>query len=402
MGCVDLSCAMQEIAAFHMAFTDRLGYWEAYRGGGTDSAETARFEFREGWQTVYPSTIETVLLRVRLADGTIGWGEANTPIGPEVTALIGEQLLLPIVRGRIFTDPAALWDFLYNAQRGRGYAAGYYLDALAALDIALWDALGLRAGLPVAALLCETPREEIPSYLSGLRQATLDERIATMQHWADSGIQGIKIFLDGDLDAGVEELAALQRAAGDRIDQWMVDTLWMCRGDTGRLAKQRFGELGARFLECPLQHEDLAGHRKLRAEPGAPIALDEHFRTHYQTEAWFEQPLALDIYQPDIGRTGLSDGLRQVTAAAKVGIPSTPHMGNGLAVFQAASLQFAAACDGEYLQEYQAGLAERAALVSETAWSYSGGGFRLPDCPGLGVVIDAEAVARYTVQSEGN
>ena len=251
MSSVDLSCAIDEIAAFHLAFTDQPGYWEDYRGGGAASAEAKRFEFREGWQTVYPRTVEAVLLRVKLADGTIGWGEANTPIGPEVTALIGARLLLPMVRGRAFADPAALWNFLYDAQRGRGYAAGYYLDALAALDIAVWDALGLRAGLPVAALLCETPREEMPAYLSGLRQATLDERIATMLHWADSGIQGIKIFLDGDLDAGVEELAALQRAAGDRIDQWMVDTLWMCRGDTGRLAKQHFGELGARFLECP-------------------------------------------------------------------------------------------------------------------------------------------------------
>ena len=402
MSSVDLSCAIDEIAAFHLAFTDQPGYWEDYRGGGAASAEAKRFEFREGWQTVYPRTVEAVLLRVKLADGTIGWGEANTPIGPEGTALIGARLLLPMVRGRAFADPAALWDFLYDAQRGRGYAAGYYLDALAALDIAVWDALGLRAGLPVAALLCETPREEMPAYLSGLRQATLDERVATMLHWADSGIQGIKIFLDGDLDAGVEELAALQRAAGDRIDEWMVDTLWMCRGDTGRLAKQHFGELGARFLECPLQPEDLAGHRQLRAAPGAPIALGEHFRTHYQTEAWFEQPLALDVYQPDVGRTGLSDGLRQVAAAAKVGIPSTPHMGNGLAVFQAASLHFAAACDGEYLQEYQAGLAQRAALVSETAWRYAAGGFRLPDRPGLGVVVDTEAVARYTVQSEGN
>ncbi|MGY8822916.1 MAG: bifunctional D-altronate/D-mannonate dehydratase, partial [Candidatus Latescibacterota bacterium] len=43
------------------------------------------------------------------------------------------------------------------------------------------------------------------------------------------------------------------------------------------------------------------------------------------------------------------------------------------------------------------GLAERAALVAQTAWTYAAGGFVLPDRPGLGVEIDEEAVARYSV-----
>ena len=397
MNTVDLSFKIEDITAFHLAFTDQPGYWEDYRGGGAASAESARFEFREGWQTVYPRRVEAMLLRVTLKDGTVGWGESNTPIGPEVTALVCERLVLPMAKGRLFEDPQVLWDFLYDAQRGRGYAAGFYLDALAALDIAVWDALGKRADKPLAALLSDAPRQSIPAYLSGLRQASLAGRIEAMNDWADRGLRGVKIFLDGDLDAGLAELAALQEAGGDKIEQWMVDTLWMCRGDTARRAKSDFGELGVRFLECPLQPEDLQGHRELLVEPGAPIALGEHFRTHYQTAAWFDEPRALDIYQPDVGRTGLSDGLRQVAAARAAGIPSTPHMGSGLAVFQAATLHFAAVCGDECLQEYQAGLAERAALVSETAWVYADGGFRLPDRPGLGVEIDEEAVARYAV-----
>ena len=395
MSSVDLSFALEDITAFHLAFRDQPGYWEDYRGAGAAAAEPARFEFRPGWQTVYPRTVEAILLRVRLADGTVGWGEANTPIGPEVTALICERLIGPMACGRAFGDPQSLWDFLYDAQRGRGYAAGFYLDALAALDIAVWDALGKRAGLPVAALLCASPRQRIAAYLSGLRQASLAARIEAMRQWADTGLRGIKIFLDGDLDAGMAELASLQEAGG--IDKWMVDTLWMCRGDVAQRAKIGFGEMGARFLECPLQPEDLQGHRALCTEPGAPIALGEHFRTHYQTEAWFASPRSLDVYQPDIGRTGLSDGLRQIAQASAAGVASTPHMGSGLAVFQAATLHFAAVCGDEYLQEYQAGLAERAALVADTAWVYADGGFVLPDRPGLGVEVDEEAVARYSV-----
>jgi galactonate dehydratase len=73
-------------------------------------------------------------------------------------------------------------------------------------------------------------------------------------------------------------------------------------------------------------------------------------------------------------------------------------MGNGLGPFQAATLHFAAACGDEYLQEFQAGLAERAALVGTTAWQYSDGGFQVPDTPGLGVEIDEQALARYAAR----
>ena len=394
----DLSFAIEDLQTFHLAFGDEPGYWEDYRGGQA-AQQSARFEFRPGWQTVYPRTVEAVLFKVRLSDGSVGWGEANTPIGPEITAQVGQRLLLPMAVGKEFGRPVDLWDFLYDAQRGRGYAAGFYLDAMAALDIAVWDALGRRADRPVAALICDEPRRRIPAYLSGLRQATLEKRVEAMRQWAETGIRGVKIFLDGDLDAGAAELEGLQAASAGCIDQWMVDTLWMCRGDTARQAKRRFGALGARFLECPLQPEDLTGHRALRQEPGAPIALGEHFRTLYQAGPWFEEPGALDVYQLDVGRTGLSDGLRQLEAARSVGIPTTPHMGSGLAVFQAATLHFAAACGGEYLQEYQAGLAQRAELVADTAWEYAEGGFGLPDRPGLGVEVDEGALARYAAGS---
>jgi L-alanine-DL-glutamate epimerase-like enolase superfamily enzyme len=72
-------------------------------------------------------------------------------------------------------------------------------------------------------------------------------------------------------------------------------------------------------------------------------------------------------------------------------------MGSGLHVFQAATLHFATACGDEYLQEYQAGLAERGDLLGTTSWKYADGAFTLPDAPGLGVQIDEEALARYTV-----
>src|SRR3972149_3185552 len=118
----DLSFAVRELQTFHLVFPMR--YWEDFR---KDEAATGeRFEFNPGWQTVYARNIETALIKVTLADGTEGGGEVNAPIGPEVVCLIWKNIVGPIVRGRDFGGPLQLWDFLYDAQRGRGYSSGYW------------------------------------------------------------------------------------------------------------------------------------------------------------------------------------------------------------------------------------------------------------------------------------
>ncbi|MBI4220978.1 MAG: mandelate racemase/muconate lactonizing enzyme family protein, partial [Chloroflexi bacterium] len=379
----DLNFAIKEIETFHLAFPMR--YWEEFRKD--EVAKNERFEFTPGWQTVYAASIETAMVHVRFADGSEGWGEVNTPIGPEVVCLIWTNIVLPIVKGREFASPTALWGFLYDAQRGRGYSAGYWLDALAGVDIAVWDALGKRNGVPVAALLSGSPRKRIPVYLSGIRKATRKERVKEANRWFDDGLRGVKIFLKPDVDAGLEELDAL-RAGCPRMKHWMVDFLWMLDAESAEMAKNAFGVRSVEFLECPLQPEDIDGHRELVRKAGAPIALGEHFRTLYQARGWFDPPRALDVYQPDIGRTGLSDGLRQLEAASTAGLSVTPHMGNGMAVFQGATLQFSAVCKPSHLQEFQYGHYRVSKEIADSGWVYRNGAFDLPDRPGLGVKVD--------------
>ncbi|MFW6174244.1 MAG: mandelate racemase/muconate lactonizing enzyme family protein [Chloroflexota bacterium] len=395
----DTSFTLQGLQTFHLAFAG--GYWEGYREDEV-AAASDRFEFKEGWDTVYARSVETALARIRLADGTEGWGEANVPIGPEVVSAILENLVLPMARGREFGDPGELWRFLYLAQRGRGYFSGYWLDALAALDIALWDAIGRREGVPVAELLVadsplDRPRSEIPVYLSGIRRSTIEERVSLANEWVDSGLRGAKIFLTGDLEAGARELEALQLGVPG-MGQWMVDVLWSFDRETAPRGKRVFGDMGARFLECPLDPEDLEGHRALVTQPGAPIALGEHFRTSQQVADWVGEPLALDVFQPDIGRTGLTDGLRQMAMATRSGIPTTPHMGNGIAVFQAATLHFSAVCQPTHLQELQAGHYQKTREVTDSAWAYRDGVMKLPDRPGLGVEVREDSLERFAAR----
>ena len=393
---VNTEFAISKLESVHLAFRDSSSYWEGYRADEGDRL-TDRFEFKQGWQTVYARYVESPLLKVTLADGSVGWGEANCGIGPEVLCAISDNIIEQMIVRQEFEHPAALWDFLYDSQRGRGYSSGYWLDALAALDIAVWDALGRREDMPVAAMISKDARVEIPVYLSGVRRNTIEERVEHVNRWRDSGLRGAKIFLTGDWEAGTRELDALQAGAPD-LEQWMVDTLWMCEEQEAVKAKEEYGKRNVRFFECPLQPEDLSGHQRLAALPGAPIALGEHFRSRYQLEPWLADPKPLNVYQPDIGRTGITDFVKQQDMAAAVGIPTTPHMGTGVSIFQAATLQCAALASPEYLQEFQGGLSDKLGSASDTAWRYDGGMFRLPDRPGIGADLDEDAIEPFIVR----
>lgn len=391
----DTSFVISSLSPLHLAFKNS-SYWEGYRENEI-SHNTERFEFKKGWQTIYGRFVESPVVKVKLKDGFEGWGESNCGIGPEVVVTILDGIIGQIVMGQEFQHPKDLWNYLYDAQRGRGYSSGYWLDSMAALDIAIWDAIGKREGLPVAAMLSETPRTKIPVYLSGVRRNTLSERIQHLMKWVDQGLQGVKIFLDGDWQAGIEELSSLQNRVSN-IKQWMVDTLWMCSSEQAEMSKLHYGEKNVKFLECPLQPEDLKGHRELSTKPGAPIALGEHFRTKYQLEPWLENPRIFDVYQPDLGRIGISEFNEQMGMMSSHGIETTPHMGTGLSIFQAASLQCAAVSSPYYLQEFQGGLSDKLNLAADNAWKYEEGEFNLPSRPGIGVEIDESKLEPYIIK----
>ena len=396
----DPSFTIVEIRTAHLAFPDTPGYWEQYRRQNEEPSappDLARYEFRTGWQTVYATMVETPIVHVQLADGTIGWGESNTPIAPEIVCVMIDAAIAEMVVNREFASPTELWDFVYDSQRGRGINSGYWMDALAALDIAVWDALGNRNDLPVAALLESQPRTNIPVYLSGLRRATIEERVKQARALSDQGIRGAKTFQSGDIDVALQELDSLMHGAPG-IEQWMVDTLWMCELKDAIVAKREFGDRNLRFFECPLQPEDRAGHRTLHQADGSPIAIGEHFRTTYQLNDWLNPEPVFDIYQPDIGRTSISDFIRQRDLAYATNIPVTPHMGNGVSVFQAATLQCAAVSSSELLQEFQGGLSNLLQDASDTGWQLKDGEFLLPDRPGLGVSIDEDGIEPYIVR----
>ena len=395
-GATDTTFEIAAVDAFHVVAADRT-YWRDYQVA--NRAATDRFLLKPGWRTVYGRHVETALVRVTLGDGTAGWGEATEPICPEVVCRLAASLIAPVLGGRRFASPTALWEAAYELQRGRGHQSGYHLLAMAALDVAVWDAVARRAGLPVAAVLVAEPKRTLDVYLSGLRRGSLAERVALLQSIVEAGYAGAKIFVGGDTAATMAEVRGL-RAGVKAPFELMVDALWS--HETAAAAADLKRELAAyqvRWLECPLVPEDLAAHRLLAASNGVPTALGEHFFTHHQSALWLEAKV-LDVFQPDICRTGFSNGLAQAEIARTLGIRVTPHMGSGSPVVQAAALHFAAATAPTDPVEYQEDLATLLPEAFTSAWRIDGGRMHLPAAPGLGVEIDASALERHVAAVE--
>ena len=119
----NLSFSIMSVESIHLAFRDSASYWESYRAGEGDRL-TERFEFKQGWQPVYARYIETPHVKVTLSDGTVGWGEAYAGIGPEVTCLIVNEHLAPMIEGRGCQNQSVRWSFLLDKYRWPGDPAG--------------------------------------------------------------------------------------------------------------------------------------------------------------------------------------------------------------------------------------------------------------------------------------
>jgi len=335
------------------------------------------------WSTAYPVlysvNFETALIRVELEDGTVGWGEAQAPLAPEVACAIVEHLLRPAVTGVDFEGTAAgiasLWDRMYATMRVRGQTGGFMLDAISGVDIALWDLAGKMAGKPVCELLHEAPKRSIPAYLSGTSGATPRDRAAFAARYFDEGLSLVKLYYEtewSDLLAIADALPAGMRFA--------VDALWHMPPKRAIDMARELDARNARWLECPLYPEDADGHAALAAAITTPIAIGESYRTLHELRPFLS---IAKILQPDLGRCGITGSLRIARAFQGEIIP---HLSIAMGPQIAAALHFAAATGNCDLCEFNPNVVDMANAFLAEPVIRVGGYYEIPALPGLGIV----------------
>ena len=362
---------------------------QAYLGGEVKASDSDYY-YRPEYRCVYSRKMETCLVKITTDSGHVGWGEALAPVVPQVIAELITQLFAPLLTGQSPFASQVLNARMYDAMRDRGHITGYHIDALAAVDIALWDLKGQILNQPVYQLLGGAFREQIPCYVSGLPEPDLPARCALALRWQQKGFNAIKLALGYGVQQDIENVRAIRDTLGPHASLFL-DAHWNYSMAQAAELANALHPLGVGFLEAPLLPEDIAGHRELRAKSPLPIALGETERTRYQFKPFIEQR-AMDIVQPDVGRTGITELMHIASLAQTWNLQVAPHLSVGLGPCIAASIHVAAALPNLFMLEYQPPVFELANQLLDTPLVCEAGHYTLPQGAGLGIAINEARV----------
>jgi L-alanine-DL-glutamate epimerase-like enolase superfamily enzyme len=311
------------------------------------------------------------------------------PIPLDQAHIIAHQIA-PLLVGH---DPLAIeriWDRLYRYMvHGR---KGIVMQAISAVDCALWDLKGKWAGVPVYRLLGGPTREAIPAYASALGYSLepeqVRERAAAL---VEQGYRATKwFFRHGPIDGkqgirkNVELVRTLRETVGPDVDI-MLDC-WMSWDVpyTIQMAR-RLEEYHPRWIEEPVLPDKIEQHAEIRRNVNIPIATGEHEYTRWGLKALMDARAA-DVLQPDVyWAGGISEVFKIAVLASAYDLPVIPHGHSVPATVHLIASQPVTTCP---LLEYLVKWNEIHQFFLKDPVKPIDGQVTLPTAPGIGMELD--------------
>lgn len=266
--------------------------------------------------------------------------------------------------------------------------SGLATQALAAIDVALYDLKSKRAGLPLAKFL-GSHRDSVRTYNTsgGFLNASIDEVKERASKSLEDGIGGIKIKVGlPDSAEDLRRVSAVREHIG--VAPLMVDANQQWDRATALRMGRTLDELGLVWIEEPLDAYDVEGHARLTRTLDTPIATGEMLSSVAEHRALIDAR-ACDIVQPDAPRVGgITQFMRLLTLADEAGLDIAPHFAMEI------HLHLAACYPRETWVEHFDWLDP---LFNERLETKEGR-MIVPDRPGLGITLSDQARA-WTVET---
>jgi muconate cycloisomerase len=336
-----------------------------------------------------------VIIELRLANGAEGVGEAATLGGPRWSEESVESIKAII--------DAYLAPALLGAPANRFEAARIRMDeaakrnnaAKAAIETALFDAVGKTLGIPAVQLLGGGVRESMP-VLWTLASGDPAQEIEEAEKKITAGLHNaFKVKIGArSAEADVARLGRLAGALADRASL-IVDANQAWDETIALRYLPVLGELGVRLVEQPLPAWNLAGMARLRARSTVPLMADECvFSTHDMLDV--VRSGAADVVSLKLVKHGGLLAMRNVAAVAEAA---------GIGLYGGCLLESSIGA-AAHLQVF-AGLRELAwgcehfgpqILVEdlvEQPLRFADFRIHLPAGPGLGVTLDQDKLRRF-------
>ncbi len=367
-------------------------------------------------QCAFPQR-KSLLVRIDTDKGLSGWGEGGQYGPGEPVASCIQDVFAPRLIGRR-TDPVRVWEELYAFSRDFGQK-GSYIEALSAIDIALWDLLGKETGLPIHRLLGGAFRDSVGAYATGCYyrgDAYLDSnsQMANLSREAASyieqGFQILKIKIGLlPLEEDIARLEVIRDGIGPK-PKLLVDANHAYNAFTAIRVAREMEKYGVLWFEEPIVPEDRIGYRKVREATRIPIAGGEAEYTRYGFRDLFQMG-CVDIAQPDIAVCGGFSELQKILALASAfGVWVIPHVwGSGIAM--AAALQALSilppfphtanpvSLQNDPVMEYDRNRNPLRDDLLEEPLRFELGRLLVPQGPGLGISVNLNALEKYCVKS---
>jgi L-alanine-DL-glutamate epimerase-like enolase superfamily enzyme len=336
---------------------------------------------RNGMYTYVDSGV--TIVRLRTDDGVegIGWANAHSPndkiVFEAANALAGQAMGLSVF------DVEQLWDRMYQPKLiGR---RGLTTRAMAAIDIAMWDAAGKSVGVPLYRLLGGF-RNRVPAYLAGgyyLEGKSLDDLAGEMRGKVAMGARHVKMKIGGaPMKEDVERVRVAREAVGDDIEVMVDANNAYSVLDACKMARL-LEPYHPYWFEEPIHADDYEGLARVRASTSIPIATGENEYTRFG----FRDLIAcdgVDVLQPDANVLGGITEWRHIASLASAHrMPVAPHGSPDLHVHLVAAVSNGLIVESVITEgESRRGMwIERVSLDKE-------GMVSPPERPGLGLTLN--------------
>ncbi|MGH8915652.1 MAG: mandelate racemase/muconate lactonizing enzyme family protein, partial [Acidimicrobiia bacterium] len=292
--------------------------------------------------------------------------------------------LAPLAVGQDALAPEALWNRMWSPNKPR-MRAGIGVWALSAVDIACWDVVGKTAGLPVHRLLGGF-RDDVPVYGSGGWHTLADDELVNeCQGFAGMGIAAYKYKIGSPRDR--ERTALLRQEMGEDFTLF-ADANQRFTVTQALETARMLADHGVAWIEEPVLADSTDDLAAVAAASPVPVAAGEnvYFRWGFREIC---DRRAASYLQPDVGRCG------GITEFAKIAhIADAYNLALSSHLWHELSISLVGASPMGFMVEY-AELIPPDALTRE--FEVVDGRIRVPEAPGHGVELTAEAMTRYAV-----
>lgn len=342
------------------------------------------------------TSLDILVVEVETAGGIVGIGEGLARRSSGAYGALVDTILAPMVLGRHAADRRAIWKAMRGTLTGR--PGGQLVEAIAAIDIALWDIAGKAAGEPLYQLLGGMGRTHVPAYASSINWLD-DERVEReVQSALAAGFCQMKVKLGNPVHAAIARAKFVRSLVPDSVIL-CADANWAFDTHDALRVGMALWDLGYDFFEEPIPPHDREGYKFLSRHLPIRLAAGESDSVASETLE-FLHDRSLGLIQPDVARSGgVTETWRIIELAAAHHVAYAPHIGWSGAICAAASLHLAAAA--ENFRTYECMVFDNPLrqslcrpLVGDIA-CLENGELAVPQGPGLGVSLDRDALREF-------